>query len=153
MWILQQEYWSGLPCPPPGDLPKPGIQPRSPALQRNSLPSEPPGKPLDTEQCAKSLQSCPTPCDPVDYRPPGSSVQAKVLEQVAIPFSRGSSLSRDQTCVSYVSCIGRQVLYHQCHLGSARTMGSWGLIPRVRQGCPEASQSRRDKELGLEGSV
>ena len=40
-----QEYWSGLPCPPPGDLPNRGIKPRSPTLQTGSLPSEPPGKP------------------------------------------------------------------------------------------------------------
>ena len=39
-----QEYWSGLPYPPP-DLPNPGIKPVSPALQANFLPSEPPGKP------------------------------------------------------------------------------------------------------------
>ena len=44
----RQEYWSGLPCPPPGDLPNPGIKPRSPALQVDSLPSEPPGKLKDT---------------------------------------------------------------------------------------------------------
>ena len=37
-----QEYWSGLPCPPPGELPDPGIKPRYPALQANSLPSEVP---------------------------------------------------------------------------------------------------------------
>ena len=35
------EYWSGLPCRPPGDLPNPGIKPRSPALQVDSLPAEP----------------------------------------------------------------------------------------------------------------
>ena len=40
----RQEYWSGLPCPPPGDLPNPGIEPRSPALKADSLPPEPPGK-------------------------------------------------------------------------------------------------------------
>ena len=45
----RQEYWSGLPCPPPEDhLPKPGIKLRSPALQVDSLPSEPPGKPKNT---------------------------------------------------------------------------------------------------------
>ena len=44
----RQEYWSGLPCPPPGDLPDPEIKPRSPALQPDSLPSEPPGKPKNT---------------------------------------------------------------------------------------------------------
>ena len=41
-----QEYWSGLPCPPSGDLPNPGIEPRSPALQADSLPTESPGDPL-----------------------------------------------------------------------------------------------------------
>ena len=40
-----QEYWSGLPCPPLGGLSNPGIEPRSPTLQVDSLPSEPPGKP------------------------------------------------------------------------------------------------------------
>ena len=41
-----QEYWSGLPCHPPGDLPKPGMEPRSPALKADSLLSEPPGRPI-----------------------------------------------------------------------------------------------------------
>ena len=41
-----QEYWSELPCPPPGDLPHPGIEPRSLTLQVDSLPSELPGKPI-----------------------------------------------------------------------------------------------------------
>ena len=40
----RQEYWSRLPFPSPGDLPDPGLEPRSPALQADSLPSEPPGK-------------------------------------------------------------------------------------------------------------
>ena len=40
--------WRGLPCPPPGDLPSPGIEPRSPALQTGSLPAEPPGKSMNT---------------------------------------------------------------------------------------------------------
>ena len=52
-------------------------------------------------------QSCPTLCDPMDCSPPGSSVhgihQAGILEWVAIPFSRGSSQSRDQTQVSYTA--------------------------------------------------
>ena len=42
----QQECWSGLPCSPPGDSPNPGIEPRSPTLQADSLPTEPPGKPV-----------------------------------------------------------------------------------------------------------
>ena len=46
MAFSRQEYWSGLPFPSPGDLPKPGIKPGSPALLTDALPSEPPGKPL-----------------------------------------------------------------------------------------------------------
>ena len=42
----RQEYWGGLPCPPPGDLPNPGFEPRSPTLQADSLLTEPPGKPM-----------------------------------------------------------------------------------------------------------
>ena len=136
----RQEYWSGLPCPPPGDLPNPGIEPRSPALQADSLLSEPPVKPKNTGMgslfllqgifptqesngvsCIPSgfltdstrkaqltfmkkvkmlvAQSCLTLCNPMDYRPLGSSVpgilQARILEWAAIPFSRGSSQPRD----------------------------------------------------------
>ena len=68
----RQEYWSGLPCPPPGDHPNPRIESRSPALQADSLPSEPPGNPKST----------------------GVS---------SLSFSRGSSLSRNQTGVSRIA--------------------------------------------------
>ena len=44
MGFSRQEYWSGLPFPSPGDLPDPGIEPRSPAFQADALTSEPPGK-------------------------------------------------------------------------------------------------------------
>ena len=44
MRFTRQECWSGLPFPSPGDLPDPGIEPRSPSLQADALPSEPPGK-------------------------------------------------------------------------------------------------------------
>ena len=44
MRFSRQEYWRGLPFPSPGDIPDPGIKLRSPALQADSLPSEPPGK-------------------------------------------------------------------------------------------------------------
>ena len=54
MEFSRQKYWSELPFPSPGDLPNPGIKPRSPALQADSLPSEPPRKP---EQVIKSLQT------------------------------------------------------------------------------------------------
>ena len=46
MGFSRQEYWNRLPFPSPEDLPDPGIKPVSPALQADSLSSEPPGKPL-----------------------------------------------------------------------------------------------------------
>ena len=49
------EYWSGLLFPPPGDLPDPGIEPRSPALQADSLPFEPPGKLASAQKTNEKL--------------------------------------------------------------------------------------------------
>ena len=102
-----QEYWSGYSIPSPGELSYPGIQPWSPALQADSLPTELSGKPnrkWNTEMkryvdwkyrsktlrvCAQSLQSCPTLSNPMDCSPPSSSVhgilQARILEWVAMP--------------------------------------------------------------------
>ena len=72
--------------------------------------------------CVLSHFSCIWLCIPMDCSPPGSSVhgilQARILECVAMLSSRGSSQHRDWTCVSYVSGTGRQVLYHELHLGS-----------------------------------
>ena len=51
----RQEYWSGLPCPPSGDLPNPRIESRSPAFQVDSLSSEPPGKSKNTGVGSLSL--------------------------------------------------------------------------------------------------
>ena len=66
--------------------------------------------------CAKSLQLCLTLRDPIDYSSPSSSIyeilQARILEWVAISFSRGSSPPRDQTQISYISSPGRWFLYH-----------------------------------------
>ena len=118
MKFSRQECWSGLSFPPPGDLPNPGIKlaiqtPASRALAgRFFFTSEPPGKPktmtfIDKQKlriccsltcyaaaaaaAAKSIQSCPTPCDPIDGSPPGFPVpgilQARTLEWVAISFS------------------------------------------------------------------
>ena len=69
----RQEYWCGLLFPSPGDLPNLGIEPRSPALQADALPSEPPGKPV------------------YFFEPLFWGVGVKILEWVAIPFSRRSS--------------------------------------------------------------
>ena len=50
MGFSRQQYWNGFPFRSPGDLPDPGMQPRFPALQADSLPSEPPGKPKGLRQ-------------------------------------------------------------------------------------------------------
>ena len=67
-------------------------------------------------------QLCLILCNPMDCSPPGSSVhgilQARILEWIAIPSSRGSSQPSDQTHISHISSTGRWVLYHQHHLGS-----------------------------------
>ena len=73
---------------------------------------------------AKSFWSCSTLCDLMDCSLPGSS-QARILAWVIMPSSRGSSQPRDRTCVSYVSCIGRQILYLWCHLGSPGPCKPW----------------------------
>ena len=54
----RQEYWSELPCPPPGDLPNLGIKHRSPALQVDSLPSEPPEKPQSQKNTEANMTVC-----------------------------------------------------------------------------------------------
>ena len=84
-------------------------------------------------------QLCLPLCSPKDCSPPGSSVhgisQARILEQVTISFSRGSSQPTDGTHVSQVFYIGSQVLYHQHHLGSPQRRGKWHQIRSVAQSC------------------
>ena len=64
----------------------------------------------------QSVQLCLTLCDLMDCNPPGSCVHeiflTRILEWVAMPSSRGFSWSRDRTCVSFISCLGRWILYH-----------------------------------------
>ena len=55
MEFSRSDYWSGQPFPSPGDLPNPGLKPKSPALQADSLPAEPQGKPKNTEVGSLSL--------------------------------------------------------------------------------------------------
>ena len=83
-------------------------------------------------------QACSTLCRPTDCRPLGSSVhgifQARLLEWVAISYSRGSSEPRDQTRVSRISCTSRQILYH-CATGKphhSREVKQWKSLSCVR---------------------
>ena len=63
MGFCRQEYWRGLPCHPPGDLPNPRIKPVSPALAGGFLTTEPPRKPVEAIQLGNSKAGvCPQPC-------------------------------------------------------------------------------------------
>ena len=110
----RQEYWSALPCPSPGDLPHPGIElvSHSPALAGGFFTTSTTGSRitivfLRPALCSQSLNHV-----QLFATPPGSSVygisQARIVEWVAISFSRRSSRSRDQT---RVSCTSRWILY------------------------------------------
>ena len=105
MEFFRQEYWSGLSCPSPGDLPNSGI--KSTTLTSAALT----GRFFTTSttwevRWGEVAQSCLTLCDPMDCNLLGFSVhgslQARILEWVAISFSRGSSWPRDQTRVSRI---------------------------------------------------
>ena len=74
MGFSRHEYWSGLPFPSPGDLPNPGIEPRSPALQTDALPSEPP------VQFSSVAQSCLTLCVGMNRSMPGLPVHHQLTE-------------------------------------------------------------------------
>ena len=56
MGFSRQEYWNGLACPSPGDLPNPGSEPMAPALQMDSLPAELPEKPQNKNTAHQNLQ-------------------------------------------------------------------------------------------------
>ena len=117
MKFSRQEYWSGLSFPTLGDFSNPWIELTSlldsPELAGGFFTTTPPGKSI----CVQAVASVgPTVCEPMAHSLPGSSVhgilQVRIVEWVAIFFSRGSSQPRDQTSVSGNSCIGRQVLYN-----------------------------------------
>ena len=74
MDFSRKEYWSGLPCPSPGDLPDSRIEPGSPALQVDSLLSKLPGKPFSVSDQIRSDQLRPTLCDPMNRSTPGLPV-------------------------------------------------------------------------------
>ena len=106
--FFRQEYWSGLPFPPPEHLPDPGIKPvspASPALQADSLPTEPPGKPLVClGHCKKWLKNR----DLSYHNPAGWKSQLKVLAQLILPRRHLSVVCRwlSFPCVPRCSSLG-----------------------------------------------
>ena len=117
MQFSRKEYWSGLPFPSPGHLPNPGIEPGSPALQAVALPSELLGE-------SKVTQLCLTLCVPMEYTVHGI-LQARILEWVAVPFSRGSSQLRSPHC--------RWILYQLSHQGKPKNtrVSSLSLLQQI----------------------
>ena len=117
MGFPRQEHWSGLPFPPPGSLPYPGIKHVFSALAGGFFTTEPPGTPV-LYMCVLVAQSRLTLSNPTACSPPGSSVhrtfQARILGWAAVPFSRGSSWPGIWTLVS---CISKH-LYHLSYQGS-----------------------------------
>ena len=118
MEFSRQEYWTGLPFPSPGDLPDPGIEHGSPALQADfTIWATREGFEESQSEVAQLL---PTLCDPTDCSLPASSIhgifQARVLEWAAISFCRGSSWPRDRTWVSLCLSL-RQMLCCLSHQG------------------------------------
>ena len=111
MGFPRQEWWRGLPFSFPGDLPHRGIEPRNHAGRffTDWAMREAPALCMKWSE-VKSLSCVQLFATPMDCSPPGSSVhgifQARILEWVAISFSRGSSQPRDQTRVSRI--VGRR---------------------------------------------
>ena len=106
--ILQARILSGFPFPSPEDLPNPGTEPRSPSLQEDSLPSDPPGEPKSTRASSLSLLQG---IFPIRESNPGlphcrrilcqlsHQRSPRILEWVAYSFSRGSSQPGNRTGV------------------------------------------------------
>ena len=114
--ILQARILEWVASPSPGDLPDPGIKPmslESPMLAGGFFTTS---ATWETQKMCLCAQLCLTYWDPLACSLPGSSVhkilQARILEWVAISSFRESSQPRDWTCLSYVFCIDRQILYH-----------------------------------------
>ena len=106
MGFPRQEYWNGVPFPPSENLPDSGIcigRSVSPALAGRFFIAKLPEKPTLLSADAKSLQSCPNLCGPIDGSPPGSSIpgilQARILEWVAISVSNACMHAKSlQSC-------------------------------------------------------
>ena len=84
MGFSRQEYWSGVPFPSPGDLPDPGIEPRSPALEADALTSEPPGKPYSTHHTALHGMVGDGECVDSDPGPWGFTIRLRAEQTLSI---------------------------------------------------------------------
>ena len=119
MGFSRQEHWSGLPCPPLGNLPNPGIEPRSPTLQADSLPTEPPGKPqkvfvwqnLGLNQGPLGLQSNSLPTELFWFHP---ACNQDPTDQTAVPWEE----QKEAPSVKLLSAEAANQLEAQVNLSS-----------------------------------
>ena len=83
MGFSRQEQWSGSPFNSPGDLPNPRIEPESPTLQADSLPSKPPGKPCSTPHHRPGEQAPSSPAKPASRLPCKTRIQHQIYSMMA----------------------------------------------------------------------
>ena len=146
MEFSRQEHWSGLPCPPPGDLPNPGtksLSPTSPALQVDSLPTESPGKPLFQymlQEKPRFHQSPNYPCLPreragVQERQPCLETFVITMETYWIPRSWEDGLIK---CDQWQIWLGNwgpsnQVPFRQQSAPFVQTQGGYLLLTKTNR--------------------
>ena len=150
MGFSRQGCWSGLPFPSPVDLPDPGIEPWSPALQADALPSEPPGKPTKWRE----------PCKPVDHFVLRLTLCISNIQAIWVTLRRVNqviaSTSQHKTHLN-LACILTvfQVItdYHP-GMGACRTPDCWlfckiSRSPRVPPGRSSSMRDRRGRGRGV----
>ena len=122
--ILQQNYWSQLPCPSPGALSNPGIKSRSPTLQADSLPSEPAGKPKNTGVgCHSLLQGI----FPTQGLNPGLLHSRRILYLLSQQGSPWINWSDLKLCFSLFGLILTQILLVFMTVNWVKTLDYFGL--------------------------
>ena len=118
MGFSRQEYWSGLPFPSVGDLHNPGIEPRSPALQADSLPAEPQGKPYLGINCRKITLMVTLPQFLNEEVPSTLSLSLHSLSLTVLAFHRflngTMTASEPRTCCSF--CLECPSHHRPCHV-------------------------------------
>ena len=131
----RQEYWSGLPCPPPGDVPNPGIEPRSPALQTDSLPSE-------SAACQASLPLT------ISWSLPKLMSVELVMPSSQYRSDVKSSRQSDDLC-GLIFCVRQSVNLHQnVQIPKALQFGIFFYFcsEKVKYSAPEDTSSTFNKE-------
>ena len=146
MGFSRQEYWSGLPCPPPGDLPNPGIESRSPTLQADSLLTEPSGKPKNTGVGSLSLLQGIFPTSELNRDPLHCSWILYELSNQRIPGTLNRcSIMAFFKCLELGLSVEEEGLVSCGSRGRLRTSGIWlpggSFAPRVERPSPECDAS------------